>query len=103
MHPDPGADASARLITFDTVGSTNAEALARARAGEHGPLWIVAARQTAGRGRRGNIWTSEDGNLFASLLLTRVRKQGGAVASIHVGGSSVQMMEGTFRLAGEGG
>lgn len=36
-----------------------------------------------------------------SLLLTRVRKQNGAVASIHVGGSCVQMMEGTFRLAGE--
>jgi trans-2,3-dihydro-3-hydroxyanthranilate isomerase len=37
-----------------------------------------------------------------SLLLTRVRKQNGAVASVHVGGSCVQMMEGTFRLAGEG-
>ncbi|MET3839265.1 PhzF family phenazine biosynthesis protein [Bradyrhizobium sp. OAE829] len=37
-----------------------------------------------------------------SLLLTRVRKQNGAVASIHVGGASVHMMEGTFWLAGEG-
>jgi trans-2,3-dihydro-3-hydroxyanthranilate isomerase len=37
-----------------------------------------------------------------SLLLTRVRKKNGAVASIHVGGGSVQMMEGAFRLAGEG-
>lgn len=37
-----------------------------------------------------------------SLLLTRVRKQNGAIASVHVGGSCVQMMEGTFRLAGEG-
>src|SRR5256885_2229918 len=35
-----------------------------------------------------------------SLLLTRVRKKDGAVASIHVGGSCVQMMEGTFRLDG---
>jgi len=33
-----------------------------------------------------------------SLLLTRVRKQGGQVASVHVGGGCVQMMEGTFRL-----
>lgn len=70
MHLDPGADTGARLITFDTLGSTNVEALARARAGEHGPLWIVAERQTAGRGRRGNAWTSQPGNLFASLLLT---------------------------------
>jgi trans-2,3-dihydro-3-hydroxyanthranilate isomerase len=37
-----------------------------------------------------------------SLLLTRVRKQNGAVMSAHVGGGCVQMMEGTFRLAGEG-
>jgi trans-2,3-dihydro-3-hydroxyanthranilate isomerase len=37
-----------------------------------------------------------------SLLLTRVRKENGAVASMHVGGSCVQMMEGTFRLAREG-
>ncbi len=36
-----------------------------------------------------------------SLLLTRVRKQGGVVASAHVGGRCVQMMQGTFRLAGE--
>jgi trans-2,3-dihydro-3-hydroxyanthranilate isomerase len=37
-----------------------------------------------------------------SLLLTRVRKEKGAVVSAHVGGRCVQMMEGTFRLAGEG-
>ena len=54
---------------FESLGSTNEEALARARAGEAGPLWITAARQTAGRGRRGRTWTSEPGNLYASLLL----------------------------------
>ena len=32
-----------RLATYDTLASTNAEALTRARAGERGPLWIVAA------------------------------------------------------------
>jgi trans-2,3-dihydro-3-hydroxyanthranilate isomerase len=37
-----------------------------------------------------------------SLLLTRVRKHNGAIASIHVGGGCVQMMEGAFRLQGEG-
>ena len=69
LHPDADA-AGVRLIAYDTLGSTNAEALARARAGERGPLWITAARQTAGRGRRGNVWVSEPGNLYASLLLT---------------------------------
>jgi trans-2,3-dihydro-3-hydroxyanthranilate isomerase len=37
-----------------------------------------------------------------SLLLTRVRKANGVVASAHVGGRCVPMMEGSFRLAGEG-
>jgi trans-2,3-dihydro-3-hydroxyanthranilate isomerase len=37
-----------------------------------------------------------------SLLLTRVRKEKGAVVSTHIGGRCVQMMEGTFRLDGEG-
>jgi BirA family biotin operon repressor/biotin-[acetyl-CoA-carboxylase] ligase len=71
MHLSPEADAAGqRLSAYDTLGSTNAEALALARAGERGPLWITAARQTAGRGRRGNVWVSEPGNLYASLLLT---------------------------------
>jgi trans-2,3-dihydro-3-hydroxyanthranilate isomerase len=37
-----------------------------------------------------------------SLLLTRVLKANGVIASAHIGGGCVQMMEGTFRLAGEG-
>jgi BirA family transcriptional regulator, biotin operon repressor / biotin---[acetyl-CoA-carboxylase] ligase len=59
----------ARVIHLDSVDSTNAEALRRARGGERGPLWIVAATQTAGRGRRGRAWASPLGNLHASLLL----------------------------------
>jgi len=35
-----------------------------------------------------------------SLLLTRVRKQAGAVVSAHVGGCCVNVMEGIFHLAG---
>ena len=38
------------------------------REGERGPLWVVALRQEAGRGRRGSAWTSLPGNLSASLL-----------------------------------
>jgi BirA family biotin operon repressor/biotin-[acetyl-CoA-carboxylase] ligase len=59
-----------RIRSYETLGSTNTEALALARAGEAGPLWITAARQTAGRGRRGRNWVSEPGNLYASLLLS---------------------------------
>ena len=44
-----------------------------AERGETGPLWIVARRQSAGRGRRGREWSSETGNLAATLL-TVVRR-----------------------------
>jgi len=59
-----------RLSVHDSLASTNAEALALARSGERGPLWIVARQQSAGRGRRGNTWVSPPGNLYATLLLT---------------------------------
>ena len=62
--------AGVRHIAYETLGSTNAEALARARAGERGPLWITAASQSAGRGRRGSAWVSPPGNLYATLLLS---------------------------------
>ncbi len=58
-----------RLHVHDVLGSTNSEALALAQAGESGPLWVVAQRQSGGRGRRGNAWASPEGNLAASLLL----------------------------------
>ncbi|HLH86845.1 MAG TPA: biotin--[acetyl-CoA-carboxylase] ligase [Xanthobacteraceae bacterium] len=71
MQLAPGAAAAGvGLIARDTVGSTNVEALALARAGERGPLWVTARAQSAGRGRRGRTWVSERGNLYASLLLT---------------------------------
>ena len=50
------------------VDSTNAEAL-RLGARLSGPAWIMARRQTAGRGRRGRAWTDPPGNFAASLLL----------------------------------
>ena len=57
-----------RVVHLETVDSTNAEALRRVAAGERGPLWIVADRQAAGRGRSGRSWSSEPGNFFASFL-----------------------------------
>ena len=67
----PAAQASIgyRLEAFDALGSTNDEAMARARAGDPGKLWITAARQSAGRGRLGRNWSSPEGNFYGSLLL----------------------------------
>lgn len=58
-----------RLHSHDRLDSTNSEAMRLAHGGEAGPLWVTTRRQEAGRGRRGNAWTSPEGNLAASLLL----------------------------------
>ena len=59
----------ARRLSLETLVSTNDEAMVRARAGEAAPLWVTAREQTGGRGRRGRVWASPPGNLYASLLL----------------------------------
>ncbi|MDQ2860104.1 MAG: biotin--[acetyl-CoA-carboxylase] ligase [Pseudomonadota bacterium] len=61
---------AAPVVAFEELDSTNAEARRRAEAGEAGPLWIIAARQSAGRGRRGRTWETGEGNLAATYLFT---------------------------------
>lgn len=58
-----------RHEALSETSSTNSECLARARAGDGGNVWVTAEKQTGGRGRRGRLWVSERGNLYASLLL----------------------------------
>ena len=70
MNREATGLAGVRHIAYETLGSTNAEALALARAGERGPLWLTAATQSAGRGRRGSQWVSPAGNLHTTLLLS---------------------------------
>ncbi|MEJ2374581.1 MAG: biotin--[acetyl-CoA-carboxylase] ligase [Pseudolabrys sp.] len=70
MNREASGLAGVRHNAYETLGSTNAEALALARAGERGPLWITAKTQSAGRGRRGSRWASPPGNLYATLLLS---------------------------------
>jgi BirA family biotin operon repressor/biotin-[acetyl-CoA-carboxylase] ligase len=57
-----------RLAAFESIGSTNAEAMTRARDGERGPIWFVTSEQTAGRGRRYRPWIAQRGNLASSVL-----------------------------------
>jgi len=57
------------LRVFETIDSTNAEALRVLGNGYRGPCWFMARRQNAGRGRQGRRWISETGNLHASLLV----------------------------------
>lgn len=63
-----------RLVHVESCGSTNSEAMrlglaALRGAGEPLPLWVLADRQTAGRGRSGRAWQSLPGNLLASLAV----------------------------------
>ena len=61
------------IEAYEELDSTNDEARRRADAGEAGPVWITAALQTAGRGRRGRAWSTQRGNLAATLLTTTDR------------------------------
>jgi BirA family biotin operon repressor/biotin-[acetyl-CoA-carboxylase] ligase len=54
---------------YDSIGSTNDEALRLAREGaEHGTV-VHADEQTAGRGRLSRRWLSPPGNLYLSIVL----------------------------------
>ncbi len=61
-------------MVFQTLDSTNAEAIRRARNGERGPIWFLTHEQTQSRARRGRPWDSGTGNFSASLL---IRPEGG--------------------------
>src|SRR5690606_2317669 len=65
----PAIAAGYRLEAHQSVTSTNALALERAREGDPGRLWVVATEQRGGRGRRGRPWATPRGNLAATLLL----------------------------------
>lgn len=68
LAPEAAA-AGHRLVQHETIGSTNADAMAHLRSGDGGPLWVVSTHQTDGRGRRGSEWQTPPGNLATSLGL----------------------------------
>jgi BirA family biotin operon repressor/biotin-[acetyl-CoA-carboxylase] ligase len=58
-----------RVISLETVDSTNEEAKRLAREGAEDGTLVWAREQTQGRGRSGRGWTSPPGNLYLSLVL----------------------------------
>ncbi len=59
-----------RIRVYDVVDSTNLRALELIRGGEQEGTLVIAEEQTAGRGRRGKGWFSENGkNLLFSLII----------------------------------
>ncbi len=90
MTTVPPSEAMAVAVhAFEIIDSTNAEARRRAEAGERGPLWITAAEQTAGRGRRGRQWDTSQGNLAATLLMTTGRTPADAARTSFVAALAV--------------
>lgn len=65
---DDGWPLGVDRIVLDEVDSTNAEAARRAP-DLNAPAWILAHRQTKGRGRRGRPWADPAGNFAASHVM----------------------------------
>lgn len=63
------AKTAPEITVLETTGSTNDDAKALARLGAAEGTLVQALRQTAGRGRQGNHWMSEPGNLYMSMIL----------------------------------
>jgi BirA family transcriptional regulator, biotin operon repressor / biotin---[acetyl-CoA-carboxylase] ligase len=58
------------ILTYDTLDSTNTEAIKQAKLGADEGVCVVARQQTAGRGRHGRTWVSErDAGLYFSIIL----------------------------------
>lgn len=58
------------VFVFDSIDSTNAEALRSIERGVAAPFLVLAERQVAGRGRRGRKWVSPFAeNIYYSLVL----------------------------------
>ncbi|MFJ2541120.1 MULTISPECIES: bifunctional biotin--[acetyl-CoA-carboxylase] ligase/biotin operon repressor BirA [unclassified Pseudomonas] len=58
------------IAVFDSIDSTNAEALRAIGRGQAAPFLVLAERQISGRGRRGRKWVSPFAeNLYYSLVL----------------------------------
>ncbi|HKP37716.1 MAG TPA: biotin--[acetyl-CoA-carboxylase] ligase [Pyrinomonadaceae bacterium] len=58
------------ILRFDSIGSTNLEAMRQAKAGAPEGLCLVAREQTQGRGRLNRAWQSpKDAGLYLSIVL----------------------------------
>jgi BirA family biotin operon repressor/biotin-[acetyl-CoA-carboxylase] ligase len=86
-----------RLVSLETVDSTNEEAKRLARAGAEDGTLIWAREQTRGKGRSGRSWVSPPGNLYLSLVLRpdcppAAASQLGFVAALGAGAGLAEVM-----------
>jgi BirA family biotin operon repressor/biotin-[acetyl-CoA-carboxylase] ligase len=83
-----------RVALFDEVTSTLDVAHPLARGGAPAGTLILAERQTAGRGRSGRAWASEEGAGIWSTLIARPADEAALdVLSLRVGLALAQALE----------
>lgn len=92
-----------RVLSFESLGSTNDEAMGRLRSGDPGGFFVVAREQSGGRGRQGRAWVSPPGNLYATLALANpaplpLVPQLGFVAGVALAATLRYRLSGDVRL-----
>lgn len=87
------------LRYYDRLASTNTEAKRLAEEGGAEGLVVVAAEQTAGRGRGANQWYSPVGNAYFSLVLRpALTPERGGVFALFVGLTLCRWLEQRFAV-----
>jgi BirA family biotin operon repressor/biotin-[acetyl-CoA-carboxylase] ligase len=98
--PGPLLPEGYRLLRYDSIGSTNDEAKALARAGAAEGTLVWAGEQIAGRGRRGRLWLSPPGNLYLSIIMRPAATPASAAQLGFV--AALALAEGVDALCGPG-
>ena len=78
---------------FDSIGSTNDEALAWATEDARDFSLVVAEAQTTGRGRAGRKWTTPYGKSLAFSLILRPRAEEAAFPSLFTGLGALALVD----------
>lgn len=80
------------------LDSTNSELMRRVRAGQTAPVLLVAERQTAGRGRLGRQWLSDDASALTFSLALPLAPADWSGLSLAVGASVASSLHADIRL-----
>ena len=58
-----------KLFSYDEIDSTNNEAQRLLENIDNFPFWVVANKQTSGRGRKNRYWSSLEGNFMGTFVI----------------------------------
>ncbi len=88
------------LLEYDELGSTQDEAMARAKAGEERLLGVRADYQICGRGRRGSDWYAPRGECLLITYLVAVAEVARSTPALTSMSAAIAVAEGIARLTG---